>query len=89
MAATRQAKWYVTYFLDFANTDANQGSYYPIPIQFAPQNFQCPKEDRKHLGKLNSSKRRAGNECITKAVFGREISFVSSSSEQELDEKSL
>jgi hypothetical protein len=29
---------------------ANQDTYYPIPIQFTLEDFQCPKEDQKRLG---------------------------------------
>jgi SRF-type transcription factor (DNA-binding and dimerisation domain) len=43
--------------------NARQERHYPIPIQFTPENLQCPKEDQKNTGKLNGSKQEADNEC--------------------------
>jgi hypothetical protein len=63
------------HFPNLAKVDTKQNRHYPIPIQLTPQDFQCPKEDQKDLGKLNESKREAGDECVDEVVASSTISL--------------
>lgn len=68
MAAFRPANGTWPTFQTSQRLTQIQDKYYPIPIQFVPQDFQFPKEDLKHLEKLKSGKWEEENGCVTETA---------------------